>query len=246
MRINRVPFMSAWVSLMTMNMGLAATVLLAIVLVPTVAAAETQQGLERTIQTVLAEEAGRATSVKALLRLADLHLDLGDERSDSASRQAAYAEGARYAKEALDRDERNAQAHYLYAANTGSAAQQKGMMASALTVADLKAHVRRALELQPNHAPALHMMGMMLEELPWIMGGNAAEALTYLKRSTAADPSYAHARLDLARVYIKRQNFSEARTELIAILRAASPLTPTDSDRRHREEARRLLGSLPN
>ena len=214
--------------------------------VSTQAGGETQQLLERTIHTVLAEEAGRTTSVKALLRLADLHLDLGDERPDSASRQAAYVAGARYAKEALDRDERNAQAHYLYAANTGSAAQQKGMMASALTVADLKAHVRRALELEPNHAQALHMMGMMLEELPWFMGGNATEALTYLKRSTTADPSYAHARLDLARVYIKRQDFSEARKELNAVLQARSPLPPTDSDRRHREEADRLLGSLPN
>ena len=229
-----------------MNLGLLLAVLLALAVAPTVAAAETQQVLERTIQTVLADEAGRAPSVKALLRLADLHLDLGDERADPASRQAAYVEGARYAKEALDRDERNAQAHYLYAANTGSAAQQKGMMASALTVADLKAHVRRALELQPNHAPALHMMGMMLEELPWFMGGNAAEALTYLKRSTTADPSYAHARLDLARVYIKRQDFSEARKELSAILHATAPQLPTDSDRRHRDEASRLLGSLPN
>lgn len=229
-----------------MNRGMASAVLLALVVSSTGAAAETQQVLERTIQTVLAEEAGHAPSVKALLRLADLYLDLGDERSDAASRQAAYAEGARYAKEALDRDEHNAQAHYLYAANTGSAAQQKGMMASALTVADLKAHVRRALELQPNHAPALHMMGMMLKELPWFMGGNAAEALTYLKRSTTADPSYAHARLDLARVYITRQEFSEAKKELSAILHAPSPQPSTDSDRRHREEARRLLGSLPD
>jgi hypothetical protein len=52
-------------------------------------------------------------------------------------------------------------------------------MASALTVSELKAHVRRALELKQDYAPALHMMGMMLEELPWFLGGDREGALTY-------------------------------------------------------------------
>ncbi|MBX3235093.1 MAG: tetratricopeptide repeat protein [Nitrospiraceae bacterium] len=223
----------------------ASALLLGVLAWPAVTPAETQQILEGSIRAVLAEQAGRQPNVNALVRLADLHLDLGDERTDPATRKAAYDEGAKYAKQALEREERNAQAHYLYAANTGSAAQLKGMMASALTVADLKAHVRRALEIQPNHAPSLHMMGMMLEELPWFMGGDAQAAVTYLKQATAADPSYAHARLDLARVYVKRQDFAEARKELLTMLQSAPSMPQTDSDRRHRQEASALLASLP-
>lgn len=246
MRNNRARLTLASLSRRATPTILPSVVLFGIVTVSAMATAETRQALESTIQAVLAEQAGHVANVSALVRLADLHLDLGDERTDPALRKAAYDEGAKYAKQALDREERNAQAHYLYAANTGSAAQLKGMMASALTVADLKAHIRRALELQPNHAPSLHMMGMMLEELPWFMGGDAAAALTYLKRATTADPSYAHARLDLARLYIKRQDFGEARKELTTILGATPPTPPTDSDRRHREQASTLLGSLPN
>jgi TPR repeat protein len=77
-------------------------------------------------------------------------------------------------------------------------------MASALTVSELKAHVRRALEMKQDHAPALHMMGMMLEELPWFLGSDREGALNYLKRAVAVDPGYTHARLDLAKAYIKR------------------------------------------
>lgn len=201
--------------------------------------------LERKLQTALAENAQHRSDPAILTKLADLYLDLGDEQIDAVKRRAAYEEGAKYAGQALAIQERNAQAHYLYAANLGSAAQLKGVMASAMTVAELKTHVRRALELQPDHPPALHMMGMMLDELPWLLGGDAAAALTYLQRATATDPSYVHARLDLARAYIKRRAFDDARRELGIILEAPISSLSSDSARRHHEEAATLLDSLP-
>ena len=148
------------------------------------------------------------------------------------------------ARQALDLEEQNADAHYLYAANLGSAAQLKGTMASALTVQDLKAHVRRALELNGNHAPALHMMGMMMEELPWLLGGDAEAALTYLKRAVLADTAYIHARLDLAKIYLKRQASDEARRELRVIVEGPQPAALSAGGRRYREEALILLNTL--
>jgi tetratricopeptide (TPR) repeat protein len=201
--------------------------------------------LERKIQAVLVENAQHRADPAILTKLADLYLDLGDEQIDAAKRRAAYEEGAKYAGQALVIQERNAQAHYLYAANLGSAAQLKGVMASAMNVAELKTHVRRALELQPDHPPALHMMGMMLDELPRLLGGDASAALTYLQRATATDPSYVHARLDLARAYIKRRAFDDARRELGIIVETPPSSLSSDSARRHREEAATLLDSLP-
>ncbi|WHZ21134.1 MAG: hypothetical protein OJF47_000246 [Nitrospira sp.] len=200
--------------------------------------------LERKLQTTLAENAQHHSDPAILTKLADLYLDLGDEQIDAVKRRAAYEEGAKYAGQALAIQERNAQAHYLYAANLGSAAQLKGVMTSAMTVTELKTHVRRALELQPDHPPALHMMGMMLNDLPWLLGGDAAAALTYLQRATAADPSYVHARLDLARAYIKRRAFDDARRELGIILEAPISSLSSNSARRHRDEAATLLDSL--
>jgi tetratricopeptide (TPR) repeat protein len=203
------------------------------------------QALERELQTLLANQAPASSDPRILVHLADLYLDLGDDvYSEETKRRAAYEEGARLARRAIDLDESNAQAHYLYAANLGRAAQLQGVMASAFTVNELKRHVRRALELNPNHAPALHMMGMMLEELPWILGGDADAALTYLNRAVAADPHYTHARLDLVKVYIKRQNIDAARHELNTILSQEPPRDQSASDQRRRREARQLLASL--
>jgi thioredoxin-like negative regulator of GroEL len=142
-------------------------------------------------------------------------------------------------------EERNAEAHYLYAANLGSAAQLKGVMASAWTVNQVTTHTRRALELNPNHPGALHMMGMLLDELPWIFGGDKTKALGYLKQAVMADPGYVHARLDLAKAYMKRNDADGARRELDAILVQPPAADESESDHRRRLEAFTLLDALP-
>lgn len=212
-------------------------------LVPAVPALlASDEALEREVHTLLENHADTSADAHVLVRLADLYLDLGDSYQEKAKRRAAYEEGARLAQRAAAIDPSNADAHYLYAANLGSATQLKGAMASALTINDLKAHVRQALALNPNHAPALHMMGMMLEELPWILGGDRAGALTYLQEAVAADPQYVHARLDLAKLYLKRRNTEAARRELTTILKTEG--SADDGHQRYRDEARQLVRSL--
>ncbi|HET6934774.1 MAG TPA: hypothetical protein VFI72_08045 [Candidatus Angelobacter sp.] len=204
-------------------------------------------GLPHQLQELLSRQNDRASDPEFLVRLADLYLDLGDDDSlPTSKRRDAYEEGARVARQAIELRESNAHAHYLYAANLGSATQLKGMMASALIVQDLQRHVTRALELDPRHAPALHMMGMMLEELPWFLGGNADSALIYLRRAVVSDPKYCHARLDLARAYIKRKDQNSALQELETILQQSLSSNASAGDRRHREEALRLRASLKN
>src|SRR5262245_15213160 len=201
--------------------------------------------LQQQLQALLAQRHERSSDPAFLLRIADVYMSLGDDISlDISKRGAAYDDGARFARQAIDLQETNAEAHYLYAANLGNAAQLKVMMASALTVQEIKRHVKRALELNPDHAPALHMMGMMLEKLPWLLGGDAEGALTYLRRAVVADPTYVHARLDLARAYIKRKDSGAARRELEVIVQQPVPPNASASNRRQREDARQLLNSL--
>jgi tetratricopeptide (TPR) repeat protein len=200
---------------------------------------------QQQLAALLAQKDAHASDPAFLVRLADVYLDIGDnEAQESAMRRAAYEAGAAVAKRAIELREADAHAHYLYAANMGSAAQLKGLMASAFTVQELQRHVKRALELNPRHPAALHMMGRMLEDLPWLLGGDAAAALIHLRRAVEADPAYLHARVDLAKAYLKRKEVESARRELAVVLQ--EPLTPdaSPSRRRHRAEAQRLLDSL--
>src|SRR5262249_44448273 len=182
------------------------------------------RALEGELQALLANQAPASSDPQILVHLADLYLDLGDDAySEETKRRAAYDEGARLARRAIDLDESNADAHYLYAANRGCAAQLTGVMASAFTISDLKNHVRRPSERSPNDAAALHMMWKMVKELPWVLGGETNAALSYMSKAVTADPHYTHARLDLGKAYIKRQNVGAARRELNTILSQPLP-----------------------
>ena len=210
------------------------------------AAPAANTGLQQRLQALLAERDLHTTDPAFFVQIADLYLDVGDEvYSDVDQRRWAYERGVSAAQQALDLEERNAEAHYLYAANLGSAAQLKGIMASAWTVNQVTTHTSRALELNPNHAGALHMMGMLLHELPWIFGGDQAKALSYLKQAVRADPRYVHARLDLAKAYIKRKDPDAARRELETIVNQPAAADESESNRRRRLEAFKLLESLP-
>jgi tetratricopeptide (TPR) repeat protein len=203
------------------------------------------RAIESELRSLREAKAHESSDPEVLVRLAGLYLDLGDDlQRDPRERRAAYEEGARLAQHALEIREADAEAHYLYAANLGSAAQLTGMIAAAFTVRSLKRHVTRALELQPDHAPALHMMGMMLEELPWILGGDQPAALQYLQRAVAADPNYAHARLDLAKVYLKAQDREAARRELRAVIAMEHPRDRYAWSRRYLPDAEQLLAAL--
>lgn len=213
---------------------------------PKAAAPVSKMSLQQRLQVLLAERDLHTTDPSFFVQIASLYLDLGDEvYSDVDQRRSAYERGAKAAQQALDLEERNAEAHYLYAANLGSAAQLKGVMASAWTVSQVKSHTRRALDLNPDHPAALHMMGMLLDELPWILGGDKANALSYLRQATVADPGYVHARLDLAKAYIKRNDSNAARRELDAILNQPQAADESESDRRRRLEASALRELLP-
>lgn len=203
------------------------------------------QSIEEEIRSLLAAGADQSSDPVFLLRLAGLYLDAGDDLyQDEDRRRRAYEEGAKMAWRALQVQDLDPQAHYLYAANLGSAANLEGIMASALTVRTLKRHVARAIELDPSHAAALHMMGMLLEELPALLGGDSDEAMIYLRRAVEIDPGYTHARLDLAKAYIERQDFAAAEAQLRAILATTEPRNAYAWARRHKPEAQALLKSL--
>ena len=203
------------------------------------------QSLENDLKQLLEAKAQDSSDPKLLMQLAGLYLEIGEELYTEKPRKlAAFEKGARLAKRAIELDDKNAEPHYLYAANLGSAADTKGVAASLMALDDIKAHTKRALELQKDHVAALHMAGMMLEELPQFLGGNQAVALDYLKKAVSLDPSYSHARLDLAKMYVKRRDQESAKRELQAIIAMDHPSDTYAWARRFRPEAEKLLATL--
>jgi hypothetical protein len=209
--------------------------------------ADYPQSLEQDLKAARDAQQNHPSDPKLLVKLASIYLDLGEDLyTDKDKKLAAFEDGARQAKAALDLQEADAEAHYLYAANLGSASEVKGMASSLLNLDEIKKHAARALALQKDYVPALHMAGMMLEELPQFMGGNKTIALDYVKRAVALAPNYSHARLDLAKMYLQRKDQEAARRELLAVIKMEEPSDPYPWKNKYRPEAEKLLNSLDN
>ena len=177
--------------------------------------------------------------------LAGLYLDLGNEvDQEPDQRIAQYEEGARVAQRALHLKEDLADAHFYYAANLGSAAYLEGILASFLNLQELTGHVLRTLELQEDHAPAHHMRGKMLEELPWFLGGDSEKALQHLRRAVEIDNFYMQARLHLGEAYFDREMIPEAIQELQFVVHYEPPQAKRKWAQQYRPEAQRLLNEI--
>ncbi|MDT7043550.1 tetratricopeptide repeat protein [Candidatus Nitronereus thalassa] len=177
-----------------------------------------------------------------LINLASTYLDAGDDfYIDTVKRIEAYQAGADFAKKALALNQQDAQAHFLYAANLGHIAQLQSVLVSAFLIREIKGHVEESIRLSPNYAPALHMMGMILDGLPWFLGGDADESVSYLERAVAADPHYTHARLNLGKIYLKQGRKQAAQEQFLLVTQASSPRGRYAWTHRYNPEAQRLL-----
>ena len=205
------------------------------------------QSLESDLQSLLSVIAGGRVSADVFVTLAEVYMDLADDLfTDDGNRRSAYEEGAKAAERAMGLQDSNAQAHFLYAANLGSAERLKGLTNAAMKVKEIKQHVARAIELDPKHAQALQMMGGLLMELPWFLGGDEKSAQEYLERAIASDGNFTNARILLAKLYMRQDRIEDAKEQLETVIHAEHPHYPYTWIRKFKPEAERLLRQLRN
>ena len=203
------------------------------------------QSLESELRQLLsAAERGRPDPA-LFVELSEIYMGLADDLyMNEEQRRMAYEEGAKAAGRAMELQDSNAHAHFLYAANLGSAEQIRGIANAAIKVREIKWHVARAIELDDHHAQALQMMGGLLMELPWFLGGNEKLAQEHLERAIAADGNFTNARILLAKLYKKQDRIDEAKKQLEAVIHAEHPHYPYTWSRKFKPEAGRMLKEL--
>jgi len=203
--------------------------------------------LERELQLLLGEVRKGKPSPSLLVKLSETYFDMADDMlTDETKRLAAYDAGAEAAKQAFEMDEGLADAHFFHALNVGSAARLRGVTNAAFAVKEIKYCAQRAIELDPQHSQALQMMGGLLMEIPWILGGSDKKAQDYLERSVAADGNFANARIMLAKLYLKQGRRAEAKQQLEAVMHFDRPHYRYTWERKYKADAERMLKELGN
>ena len=163
-------------------------------------------------------------------------VDLGEFIGDKKRRAEYYRRAEGYARRAVAVNATDAEAHFHLARAVGVAALALGVRDRVKYANEVRAEALRALERDPKHPGALHVLGMWNAEVMRLSGfersfartflggkifGSAswADAVRYMEEAVAVDPHRLTHRLDLARIYRDRGEKAKSRDQYEAVIR---------------------------
>ena len=161
-------------------------------------------------------------------------LDLGDLSPDSlkeSRRDSLYALAELYAGRAVASDSMGADGHFALAAATGKVSLTLGQDARIRKAGIIRQQALRAIELNPRHDGAYHILGRWNAEIMRISGisrfvarnflgasvfkqASWKNAVANMEKAVALDPGRIQHHLELARIYADRKREADADAQL--------------------------------
>jgi tetratricopeptide (TPR) repeat protein len=175
-----------------------------------------------------------STSYEANWRAALEFLDLGEQIPDSIKspeRDSLYTQAERYARRAVAADSTGADGHFALAAAIGRASLTMGKKDRIRRAAVIRDEAERAIQLNPRHDGAYHILGRWNAEIMRLSGFSRFFAKSFLgagifkeaswegatsnmEKAVELDPGRLYHRLELAEIYVDRKRYADARMQL--------------------------------
>lgn len=187
-------------------------------------------------------------------RGSDNLVDIGKETPDtveSPTRDSLYRVAESWARRAVAADPNGADGHFALAQAVGRASLTMGKRDRVRRAAEIRSEALRAIELDPKHDGAYHVLGRWNAEIMRLSGiqrffaksflGGAvfnqaswANAFQYMEKAVSLRPDYIYHHLDLAEMYVDQERYADARTQLqqvesLPVSDAADPQYKTDA-----------------
>uniref|UniRef100_A0A8D0HSD7 Regulator of microtubule dynamics protein 1 n=1 Tax=Sphenodon punctatus TaxID=8508 RepID=A0A8D0HSD7_SPHPU len=193
-----------------------------------------------------------------LWRLARASRDLAQlsSTSEEEKKKLVY-EALDYAKKALEKNSSNFAVHKWYAICISDVGDYEGIKTKISNAFLIKEHFQKAIELNPNDATSIHLMGIWcytFAEMPWYQSRIASllfttppsstyeKALHYFHMAEKAEPNfYSKNLLFLGKTYMKLDNRKMA---LLWLMKAKDYPAHTEEDKQVQREAVELLNSV--
>lgn len=198
---------------------------------------------------------------KAARAIADVAKQIqGNADSLKHRRDSLYDVGRGYAERAIRADSTKADGHYALAMVLGRLSRTKSSKERVRYAKIIYDEAERAVEINPNHDNAHHVLGAWNAEVKRLSGfqrffakmlfgggfmsrASWDEAVKHLERAVEINPQHIYHRLELAQVYIDIGRYASAREQLqvIATLPEVDVLDP-----QYKREAAALLEKIKN
>ena len=188
-------------------------------------------------------------------------IDLGKVTPDSvpsAGRDSLYALAEVHAHRAVASDPGDAEGHFALAVAVGRAALTKSKKERVRRAVEIRKEALETIRLDSTHDGGYHVLGRWNAEVMRLssvqrffakafLGGVALgkaswdEAIRNMEKAVALNPQRIYHRLDLARIYVDRHRYADARAQLERI--ATLPLLD-HGDESYQAEAATLLEQI--
>ncbi|NIM52365.1 MAG: tetratricopeptide repeat protein [Gemmatimonadales bacterium] len=182
-----------------------------------------------------------------------------EENGNKDLRDSLYWVAKLYAEAAIRKDSTDPEGQFMLANALGRLSRTRGGKERVRFAREIYDLASRALELDPDHDGAEHVIGAWHAEIMRLSGltkffaktflgagfmnrASWDSAVVHLEHSVRLKPDYLYHRLELAEVYVDLKRWDDARTQLEEIGR----LAPTSDvmDHTYKEEALRLLAEI--
>ena len=199
--------------------------------------------------------AAEPQNYEALWKAAREAIGLGEFERDGAPRAEFFRKGEEYAQKAVEANPADAEGHFNLARALGRRALTMGTRDRIKFAGVVREHALKALELNPQHAGALHVMGVWNAEVMRLnafsraiaktfLGGRVFgeaswdNAVRYMEQAVQVDPDRLTHHLDLGKIYADVGDKAKARASLERVVNG----TATEyNDQFYKEEAQRAL-----
>jgi tetratricopeptide (TPR) repeat protein len=183
-------------------------------------------------------------------------IDLAESLEDGQQQRDLFRKGERLARRAVAGDSASADNWFHLARALGRTALSVGVRDRVKFAVDIRLFAEKSLAIDPNHAGALHVMGMWHAEVKRLRGfelffarnflgggllgkANWKDAIAYMERAVEVDPDRLSHRLDLAGVYASTGDTARARENYEWVINAT---TRTDfNDALYKKQAEERL-----
>ncbi len=214
------------------------------------------------LQSYEAAIASDAASYEALCKAANAAVILGEFDTGTHRRDSLYSAGERYARRAVADSPADAEGHFQLAQALGRISLTVPLTDRAKYAIEIRSEALAALAATPNHASALHVMGMwhqnVMQLSAWqrmiarlFLGAKTfiraswAEALSLLEQAVAIEPNRIVHRLDLGHVYADQKQPDKAHAQFEWILAAPAVEYNDEHYKRQAGHARAKLKPRP-
>lgn len=194
----------------------------------------------------------------ALWKYALAQIDVAKQLKDEHVSDSLYGIAREFAERAVLADSTDPEGHFVLAYALGQVSRTKGGKERVRYAKEIYAEATKALELDPDHAGAHHILGAWHAEIKRLSGiarffaktflgggfmsiASWDSSLVHLAVAVGMEPEHVFHRLELGEVLIDVGHYDRARAQLTTLLEL--PIADV-SDPEHKERAAALLESI--